>query len=364
MHPPVPPPWSGAYVPIGPTRAADTRDASCGCTRLDADTITVAITGRADVPDDAIAVAVIVTATPTPTPGFVTAYASGTTRPLASTLNTRADRVVANATIVPVGSDGAIALFTSNGGDVVVDITGAFTAADTSRAGRFVPVAARRLVDTRAGLPVAGPIGPGGELTIPLPAEARERRGRARRHRHQRRRREPRLPLEPAGRHRTDRHLVPQRQRVGPGRRRHRDPAGVGGRSHDRRAPPRPGRRRPARLVHRARARPTPTPGCSCRSLPAGLLDTRATPPRAWPGGTVELAVDVPGAGSLVTNVTATYADRAGFVTAFPAGTPLPPVSTLNPAMHDHTLANLAVTQVSDRGVAYFARSGADVVVD
>jgi hypothetical protein len=32
--------------------------------------------------------------------------------------------------------------------------------------------------------------------------------------------------------------------------------------------------------------------------------------------------------------------------------------------MHDHTLANLAVTQVSDRGLAYFARSGADVVVD
>jgi hypothetical protein len=94
------------------------------------------------------------------------------------------------------------------------------------------------------------------------------------------------------------------------------------------------------------------------------LLDTRATRPRAWPGGTVELASSFPGAAALVTNVTVTQADRAGFVTAYPAGAARPDTSTLNPVKFDHTLANLAITTLSDRGLAYYSHAGADIVVD
>jgi hypothetical protein len=43
---------------------------------------------------------------------------------------------------------------------------------------------------------------------------------------------------------------------------------------------------------------------------------------------------------------------------------PRPDTSTLNPAMHDHTLANLAITRLSDRGLAYYSHSGSDIVVD
>ena len=102
---------------------------------------------------------------------------------------------------------------------------------------------------------------------------------------------------------------------------------------------------------------------------PQRVLDTRTSGPRAWPGGTVELTNPFPdnAAGqtaALVTNVTATATDRAGYLTAFPAGTPRPATSTLNPSAWEHTLANLAITQVSTRGLAYFASSGSDVVVD
>lgn len=65
-----------------------------------------------------------------------------------------------------------------------------------------------------------------------------------------------------------------------------------------------------------------------------------------------------------MTNVTVTNADRAGFVTAFPAGTPKPGTSAVNPAFWNHTVANTAITRVSDRGSAYWSLAGADIVID
>src|SRR5690606_28728142 len=113
-----------AYVAVGPTRLADTRERPCGCTTVDESTISVAVAGREGVPDDPVAVAVVVTATQTAGPGFVTVWPGGRTRPLVSTLNTRSDRVVANSAIVALGDDGSISLFRSRPGDLVVDITG------------------------------------------------------------------------------------------------------------------------------------------------------------------------------------------------------------------------------------------------
>ena len=90
---------------------------------------------------------------------------------------------------------------------------------------------------------------------------------------------------------------------------------------------------------------------------PQRLLDTRASGPRVFAGGTREIG-GVPGAAALVTNVTAVAADWHGFVTAYPAGTGRPGTSTLNPGYYAHTVANLAITRASDRGLAYFSRGG------
>src|SRR5204863_4867381 len=147
---------------------ANTRLTDCGCTRLDPATIAVPVAGQPGVPDGAVAISVTVTAPETVSPGFVTLYPGGTARPLVSVLNTRPDRPVANSAIIQLGASGTIELYESTPGDLIVDITGAFVATTSSRAGRFVPVATRRVLDTREPGPLAGALPPGGEITLPL----------------------------------------------------------------------------------------------------------------------------------------------------------------------------------------------------
>jgi len=62
--------------------------------------------------------------------GFVTAYASGAVRPLASNQNFVVGQTVPNVVVAPVGGDGRVALFNGAPGsvDLVADISGYFLA--------------------------------------------------------------------------------------------------------------------------------------------------------------------------------------------------------------------------------------------
>ena len=133
---------SGGFAPVAPRRLLDTRT---GTTPAAASTVTVDVIGG-PVPQAASAVAVNITATRITGPGYVTAWACGSARPDTSTLNL-ADGDVANAAVVPVGTNGTICLSPSAGTDLIVDVTG-YYAADA--AGRFTPVTARRMLDTRS----------------------------------------------------------------------------------------------------------------------------------------------------------------------------------------------------------------------
>ena len=356
-----------AYVPVGPVRLADTREVPCGCTRLDASTLRVTIVGRSGIPADVAAVAVTVTALPTATPAFVTAYSGDTDRPLASTLNTRTDRVTSNSTIVPVGDDGAIELFQLAPGNLIVDVTGAFVPAASSRAGRLVSVDSRRLVDTRTPGDGGAPLGRNGDLTIPLP---------------------PGVAADATA-------MFVNVTSVGdpsPGYLSAR-PAGTRSRTTSFMNLDGTGQATAASLIV-----PVSASGFTIRSLTGGhvivdltgwftgpsaddatnglfrplaptrLLDTRVEDRRLHPGGTIEVPIDEHspngGVASVVTNVTITDADRAGFVTAYAAGTARPPTSAVNPAFWNHTVANAAVTRVSERGLAYWSLAGTDLVVD
>ena len=356
-----------AYVPVGPVRLADTREVPCGCTRLDASTLRVTIVGRSGIPADVAAVAVTVTALPTATPAFVTAYSGDTDRPLASTLNTRTDRVTSNSTIVPVGDDGAIELFQLAPGNLIVDVTGAFVPAASSRAGRLVSVDSRRLVDTRTPGDGGAPLGRNGDLTIPLP---------------------PGVAADATA-------MFVNVTSVGdpsPGYLSAR-PAGTRPRTTSFMNLDGTGQATAASLIV-----PVSASGFTIRSLTGGhvivdltgwftgpsaddatnglfrplaptrLLDTRVEDRRLHPGGTIEVPIDEHspngGVASVVTNVTITDADRAGFVTAYAAGTARPPTSAVNPAFWNHTVANAAVTRVSERGLAYWSLAGTDLVVD
>jgi hypothetical protein len=143
---------SGRYNAITPFRTLDTR----GNARLSAEgTVEAKVTGVAGIPADAAAVAVTITGTGADQAGFVTAWPSGIARPTASNLNLpEAGSTVPNLAIVPVGVGGRIALYSSGGTDVIVDITGWFTgeSAAASSDGLFVPLPVTRTVDSRSHL--------------------------------------------------------------------------------------------------------------------------------------------------------------------------------------------------------------------
>ncbi len=117
----------GLYHVIAPSRQVDTR-LGLGFSSLPVNG-TGALNPGGTVPDGAAAVSQNVTITQPKTAGFVTAYPSDETRPLASNGNSTAadqDRAAFSLTKVGGAGHGSISYYTSSGTDLVVDITGYF----------------------------------------------------------------------------------------------------------------------------------------------------------------------------------------------------------------------------------------------
>jgi hypothetical protein len=354
---------TSAYVPVGPLRLADTREQPCGCTAVDPSTVRVDVTGRPEIDDDAIAAVVTVTALTTSDAGFVTAFPAGTPRPDTSTVNTRHDRVVANTAIVPLGADGGIDVFSLVPGHIVVDVTGVFVPAERARSGRFVATTPARLVDTREPGASTGELGASGTLTVPLPPSAGADTTAIAVNVTSIADTQPGfLVAQPAGAPTASTSFLNYNgtgQAVASAVIVPTSPEGftitTSGGGH---------------VVvdllgwFTGDSASESSDGLFVPVPPTRLLDTRVQRPRVWPGGTVELTHDFPSAASLVTNVTVTQPDRRGFVTAHPAGVERPNTSTVNPATLDHTLANMAISRTSTRGLAYYGLAGTDLVVD
>jgi hypothetical protein len=157
---------SGRFVSQRPTRILDTRDGLGAPAAKVAPNgrVDVAVAGKGGVPQSgASAVVLVVTATGASDPGFVTAWPTGLTMPQASVLNlkSRGD-TMPNLVIVPLGADGRVSLFSSNGTHLIVDVAGWFTdaSAASSAAGLFVPLAPNRALDSRNRAPF-GKLWPG-----------------------------------------------------------------------------------------------------------------------------------------------------------------------------------------------------------
>jgi hypothetical protein len=84
------------------------------------------VIGRAGVPAGATAVSLNVTAVSPQAPGYVTVFACGTSRPVASNINYGPGDVAPNAVLTPVGANGKVCIFTLAATDIIVDINGAF----------------------------------------------------------------------------------------------------------------------------------------------------------------------------------------------------------------------------------------------
>ena len=147
------------FTPLAPARICDTRSTARSggpadqCTGetpgvgADPETLAVQVTGNGGVPAAATAVVANITVTDPSTPSYLTAYAQGASRPLASNLNFTSGQTVPNRVIIPLSASGAIDIFNANGSvDVIVDVTGYYSSASTGMFGALPPA---RICDTR-----------------------------------------------------------------------------------------------------------------------------------------------------------------------------------------------------------------------
>jgi hypothetical protein len=117
------------------------------------------------LPATASAYSTNVTVIPAGLLSFLTTWATGQPQPLVSTLNALNGGIVANAAIVPAGTNGAVSVYVTNKTDVVLDTNGYFAPSGNSRALTFYPVTPCRVADTReADGPFGGPVLKGGTL--------------------------------------------------------------------------------------------------------------------------------------------------------------------------------------------------------
>lgn len=154
-------PIGSTWVPIEPVRALDTR-VPIGLSGRFASKVprTFCITGCVPVPDDAVAVTGNLTVTGQTTAGYVFLGPVPISNPTSSTLNfplndTRANNVTVqlddngNLTAVFVGASGAART------NLIFDVTGYFVRGPWGAT--FIPLNPTRILDTRAGLGLAGP---------------------------------------------------------------------------------------------------------------------------------------------------------------------------------------------------------------
>src|SRR5208283_1691051 len=81
--------------------------------------------------------------------GYLSTWPTGQPQPLVSTLNSWTGKIVANAALVPAGTNESISVYVSNPTDVILDGNGYFAAPGGANALTFYPVPPCRVADTR-----------------------------------------------------------------------------------------------------------------------------------------------------------------------------------------------------------------------
>jgi len=120
------------FHPVTPCRLVDTRNAAgpFGGPTMAGNTVRVfpltqSSCGLPPYPT-AQAYSLNMTVVPQGVLSFLSTWPDGAPQPVVSTLNAFKGQVVANAAIVPSGTDGAIAVYVTNTTDVVIDTNGYF----------------------------------------------------------------------------------------------------------------------------------------------------------------------------------------------------------------------------------------------
>jgi hypothetical protein len=116
-------------------------------------TLDVQVTGNNGIPLGAAAAVFNVTVANPTGSGYLTVYPQGVTQPVVSNVNYSTDQVTANRVIVPLSATGEISVYSQWSADVIIDVSGYFTAAGGSGT-QFTPEPAPvRICDTRDSNP-------------------------------------------------------------------------------------------------------------------------------------------------------------------------------------------------------------------
>jgi hypothetical protein len=144
-----PPGGTYQFYPLTPCRIVDTRNGDGGLLQAGMER-DYSIAGSCGIPSSATAYSFNVTVLPSAGGlDYLTVWPKGETQPVVSTLNDDTGTVVANAAIVPAGSENATAFYAhSNSTNLLVDIDGYFAAPGTGGLSLY-PVAPCRVLDTR-----------------------------------------------------------------------------------------------------------------------------------------------------------------------------------------------------------------------
>jgi len=106
------------------------------------------LSSSCNIPSSAQAYAFNITVVPPAPLTYLTIWPAGLTQPFVSTLNSFDGAVVANAALVPAGTNGDVSVFVSNDTQLIIDVNGYFAPPD-SQALAFFPSTPCRVVDTR-----------------------------------------------------------------------------------------------------------------------------------------------------------------------------------------------------------------------
>jgi hypothetical protein len=166
---------SGSYIPVTPTRIADTRSASgfpdAGQTIGSGGTLDVQVSGSGGVPTGAAVAVLNVTAINPSQPGFLSVNPEGQNQPASvSNLNFVTGQITANLVTVPLSSSGAVGIFNHVGNaDVAVDVQGYYGSTPaTDGSGLFNTLSPSRVLGT---LQSGSPIGPNTAVSVPVAAD-------------------------------------------------------------------------------------------------------------------------------------------------------------------------------------------------
>jgi hypothetical protein len=359
------PQGASVFTPVSPSRLTDGRG-SFGYTRLSDTLIRVSITGRAGIPVSATAAALTLTVVSAPNAGFLSVYPAGTARPNVSAVNFVQSATVANTAIVPLsgigGVTGSVDVYTSSPSTaVLVDVTGFFAppASQTPSAGRFTPLGPTRALDTRNAAQVLSGRSVAANLTsVGVPATASA------------------VALNVTGTGVTS----PGFFTVYPWNTPRPDTSSV---NFDQ-----AGQTRAAFVItpvnagaievyvsasshvivdvlgyYTGSSAAASGDGLFVPLTPRRLTDTRSTV-RVWGDGSIEVPFASYPVSAVAGNVTMVSAGDAGYVTSFPAGTPLPNTSTVNAGATGDTVANGTIATVSNRGATFFSSAGTHLLFD